>query len=204
MRGQVFKRQLACGGIAITLALAMLPHHQVALADPFDDAVAALQRSDYKTALSGFRELADQGDAKAQYNLGVMYADGQGVPQDYKQAVEWFRKAADQGDANAQYNVGFMYYNGQGVTQSYKEAAKWYRKAADQGDASAQHNLGLMYDMGQGVPKDFVTAYMWFILASVDGDEKAVNARDALAKTMTPAQIAEAQKMAREWQATTK
>ncbi|NLK41150.1 MAG: sel1 repeat family protein, partial [Planctomycetes bacterium] len=88
---------------------------------------------------------AEQGHAAAQYNLGVMYANGQGVPQDYKEAVKWFRKAAEQGDADAQFNLGLMYANGRGVPQDDKEAVKWFRKAAEQGDADAQFNLGLMY-----------------------------------------------------------
>ena len=87
---------------------------------------------------------ADQGDALAQYILGVMYGDGQGVAQDYPAAVSWFRKAADQGNAEAQFNLGVMYGDGQGVAQDYAAAVSWYRKAADQGDTRAQRNLGGM------------------------------------------------------------
>ena len=79
---------------------------------------------------------------QAQYNLGLMYDNGQGVPQDYKQAVKWYTKAAEQGDANAQYSLGYMYANGQGVPQDYKQAVMWFTKAAEQGDADAQYNLG--------------------------------------------------------------
>ena len=75
--------------------------------------------------------LAEQGDAKAQYNLGVMYRKGHGVPQNDAEAVKWYRKSAEQGDAHAQFNLGFMYNNGKGVPQNDAEAAKWYRKAAD-------------------------------------------------------------------------
>ena len=106
------------------------------------------------------------------------------------------------GNAEAQYFIGRWYDVGDGVTVNDREAVKWYRKAADQGLASAQYNLGLMYADGQGVPQDYVTAYMWFILASVEGDKLAIENRDLLAKEMTPAQIAEAQKMARVWKPT--
>ena len=75
--------------------------------------------------------LSEQGEAKDQNNLGVMYARGWGVSQDYTEAMRWYRKAAEQGYANAQYNLGTMYDNGQGVPQSYAEAMRWYRKAAD-------------------------------------------------------------------------
>ena len=103
-------------------------------AGPVEDAIAAQGRGDYATALRLFRPLADQGDALAQYNLGVMYSNGQGVPQNYAEAMKWYRLAANQGDADAQYNLGVMYDNGQGVPQDYAEAVKWYRLAADQGN----------------------------------------------------------------------
>ena len=79
------------------------------------------------------RSLAAEGDAKAQFNLGAMYADGQGLPQDDSEAVRWYRRAADQGYAAAQYNLGGAYVNGRGVPQDYGEAVRWYRHAADQG-----------------------------------------------------------------------
>ena len=171
-----------------------------------DQAFAAAQQGDYATALSVYRPLADQGLARAQSNLGVMYANGQGVPQDYAAAVGWYRKAAEQGDAEAQYNLGVMYDNGQGVPQDYAAAAGWYRKAADQGGALAQNNLGVMYDNGRGVPQDYVQAHKWFNLAaaSLTGEDgkKASKNRDIVAAKMTPAQIAEAQRLAREWRPT--
>ena len=135
----------------------------------------------------------------AQYNLGGMYALGRGVPQDDAEAVKWYRKAADQGDAIAQHNLGVMYSDGLGVPQDYAEAVKWYREAADQGEAAAQVNLGVMYAIGQGMPQDPVQAHMWFNLAASQGDEDAVKGRELIAETMTPAQITEAQRLAREW-----
>ncbi|MBT5524960.1 MAG: sel1 repeat family protein, partial [Rhodospirillaceae bacterium] len=82
-------------------------------------------------------------DAEAQFNLGAMFQDGQGVPQNDKVALKWYRLAAEQGHAKAQFNLGFMYSAGQGVPQDNKTAVKWYRLAAKQGDASAQYNLGV-------------------------------------------------------------
>ena len=106
------------------------------------DAVAAYARGDYAAALRLLRPLADQGDAQAQYNLGALYDNGQGVPQNYAEAMKWYRKAADQGDDRDQNNLATMYVKGQGVPQNYAEAMKWYRKAADQGNARAEQNLG--------------------------------------------------------------
>jgi TPR repeat protein len=112
---------------------------------------------------------AKQGFANAQYNLGLMYANGTGVLQDYKTAVKWFRLAAKQGVARAQYNLGWMYANGHGVPLDYKTAVKWYRLAAKQGFANAQYNLGVMYRKGQGVPQNNKTTVKWYRLAAKQG-----------------------------------
>ena len=92
-----------------------------------------------------------------------------------------------------------MYYNGNGVPQDYGAAVRWYRKAADQGFAKAQTNLGLTYSRGQGVTQDYVQAHMWFNLSAAQGNKGEEMFRGALAEKMTPAQIAEAQSLAREW-----
>ena len=113
---------------------------------------------------------AEQGNAKAQTNLGVRYLNGRGVPQDDAEAVRWFRQAAEQGHAKAQFNLGLMYATGRGVPQDDAEAVRWNRQAADQGDASAQFNLGVMYRDGEGVPQDEAEAVRWFRLAADQGN----------------------------------
>ena len=95
------------------------------------------EAGEYNKAFGCFTKAADQGNATAQYKLGLMYDKGQGVQQDYKEAVKWYRKAAEQGHAKGQFNLGVMYYYGDGVQQDYKEAVKWYRKAAEQGHNGA-------------------------------------------------------------------
>ncbi len=92
-----------------------------------------------------------------------------------------------------------MYAKGQGVPQDYTEAVKWYRLAVEQGDAVAQANLGLMYAKGQGVAQNDIQAYMWETLAAAQGNENASKGLEILEKQMTPDQIAEAQRLAREW-----
>ena len=92
--------------------------------------------------------LAQQGDAKAQYNLGEMYATGKGVAQNHKQAAAWFSKAAEQGDAAAQLRLGVHYEFGIGMPQDFKQAFTWISKAAEQGDAEAQLHLGVNYELG--------------------------------------------------------
>ena len=115
--------------------------------------------------------------------------------------------AAEQGHAVAQYFLGTMYSNGEGMPQDYQEAVSWYRKAAEQGDAGAQYNLGNMYNNSEGVPQDYVQAHKWVNLAaSRTTGEVAENSRilrDKLAEKMTASQIAEAQRLAREWQPNT-
>ncbi len=123
---------------------------------------------------------------------------------DYATALRELRPLAEKGGASAQYNLGILYDGGLGAPQDYTEAVKWYRKAAEQGHAKAQHNLGVMYGKGQGVPQDYVQAHLWYNLAasrSPPGKDRyiAVKNRDIVAEKMTPAQISEAQKLAREW-----
>jgi TPR repeat protein len=133
----------------------------------------AYQRKDYKLAVEWFRKAAEQGDAKAQYNLGIAYDKGQGVAQDYAKAAQWYRKAADQGLTQAQNNLGILYKQGQGVPQDYAQAAGWFRLAAGLGFAQAQHNLGLAYRDGQGVKQDRGQALQWLQKAAGQGDEQA-------------------------------
>ncbi len=123
---------------------------------------------------------------------------------DYATALREWRPFAEQGNATAQSKLGAMYDNGLGVPQDFAESVKWYRLAAEQNNAVAQYNLGVMYANGRGVPQDDVLAHIWSSRAAAKlppGEERdgAVNTRDSLAERMTPAQIADAQKLAREW-----
>jgi TPR repeat protein len=145
-----------------------------AVAGPLEDAMAALKRGD---AVASMRVFADEGDPISQFVLGAWYRDGNGVQQDYAEAMRWFRKAADQGDPWAWFSIGELYLE------------------------------------GKGVPQDYVLAHMWFNLSAARLSERprpswwpshalhedAVRNRDLVASKMPPAQIAEAQKLAREW-----
>ena len=111
---------------------------------------------------------------------------------------EW-RALAEQGDADAQDFIGTLYFEGWGVPKDYTKARQWWKKAATQGSASAQSDLGLLYAKGLGGTQDLVQAYMWYSLAAGNGYEIATGYRNDLAKQMTPAQIAEAQQLTREW-----
>jgi len=137
---------------------------------------AQTANNDAKVAGNDFesvKKAAEQGNANAQYNLGVCYAEGKGVKQDYTEAVKWFVKAAGQGNAEAQFNIGFLYERGTGVNKDYTEAIKWYKKAAEQGISEAQFKLGMYYEYGIGVEKDAVKAAGWFLKAAEQGNTEA-------------------------------
>ena len=102
---------------------------------------AAYARSDYKNAFREFKTEANRGHARAQFALGFMYYNGQGITRNYAEAAKWYRKAAEHGIADAQSSLGVMYANGRGITRNYAEAAKWYRKSAEHSDSDGQNGL---------------------------------------------------------------
>ena len=155
-------------------------------------------KQNYEKAFYWNTKAAEQGDAGGQCFLGTMYYKGQGVPQDYGEAVHWFTKAAEQGYAEAQSRLGLMYYIGQGMPQNYEKAAYWLTKAAEKGNAQAQSCLGVMCYKGEGVIEDYVEAYKWFLLAGKNGLD-VFDLKDLLRKEMTPAQIAKAQSLAKQF-----
>jgi len=122
-------------------------------------------------SLAQVRAAAEKGDVQAQYNLGEMYQNGEGMAlNDDAQAVFWYRKAAGQGDATARYYLGMMYYQGKGVAQDYTQAIFWWRKEAEQGDGAAQYALGNMYRDGKGVAQDYAQAVFWYRKAAGQGE----------------------------------
>jgi TPR repeat protein len=139
----------------------------------------------------------DYGDANVQFNMGLKFANGEGVAQDYAQAAEWYHKAADQSHSLAQFNLGMMYANGQGVIRDDTQSAMWFGKAARQGDAGAQFNLGRnchRASLLRGVPEDAVEsrieAYKWFHLAATQGYRGSEAAYGTLTLSMTHQDVA--------------
>ena len=131
----------------------------------WDQAKSAHERGDYAAEIALVRPMSEKGYPFAQFNLGVLYDQGKGVPQDNAQAMQW------------------------------------YQKAAEQGLPQAQINLGIMYEEGQGVPVDNVRAYFWYTLADSQGDGLAPQAKRDIAKKMTPAQVEDAERQAKEYKA---
>jgi TPR repeat protein len=171
-------------------------------------------------------ELFDGMDAAHQEDLALMFQMGagpvdrgnQGHAPDLALAAKWHQRAAERGDTQAQAALCGILYDGEGIPQNFALAADWCQRAAEKGDHDGQLTLGEMYEKGQGVLQDFVTAYMWYNLAATGFSnlsslsdnkifkrvhsefmERAISARDALARRMTPAQLAEGQRLAKEW-----
>ena len=128
----------------ITTLLLAITLSSTAFGDDFDDGFEAAKKGDHKTAMRLWKPLAEQGDAYAQYNLGLMYANGKGVPEDDKEAVKWYRLAAEQGLADAQVNLGFMYDYGKGVPEDKVLAYMWYNLSAANGQEKASTNKGII------------------------------------------------------------
>ena len=169
-------------------------------------AYAAFDKGNFAVALKLARPLAEEGDARARSLMGYLYYHARGVKQDDAEALKWFRLAADQGDASAQLHLlGNMYAQGQGVPQDQAEAGKWYRLAADQGFAQAQYNLGLWYATGEGGEANTSAPTCGSIspprvfprlIRDISSSRRA--AATLWPDAMTPEQLAEAQRLARE------
>ena len=151
---------------------------------------------DQTAAADWYRRAADQGHPTAQRNLGNMYFNGWGVPQDMDKAVDWYEKAAAQGNISAQFNIGYVYA---AVKEDYVAALEWWLKSANAGYPPAMSNLGVLYRDGLGTAQDTIQAYMWFYLAAELADQQAEHWRNELASSMSAEQIAEAEKLVREW-----
>lgn len=219
-----------------------------AIAGQLKDVNDAYKRGDQKQATRLLHKYAEQGDAEAQYRLGMAHGYGNGVPKDYRKSAEWYQKSAEQGHLDAQEQlaeaydfgrgvprnyaeaakwylkvaeqgrsgvqcrIGTFYENGMGVRQDYAEAVKWYQEAAEGGQDRGMLFLGRMYEKGMGIPQDLVKAHMWYNLGGTIVSNSRMNQewidmwvkefredRDRVASKMTPAQITEAQRLAREW-----
>jgi TPR repeat protein len=176
--------------------------------ETLQDAQAAIEAGDKVRALGIYTMLAQEGNAKAEYNLGQMYISGDGVPQDVEEAQNWYRRSAEHGYSDAQYMLGSLhfrrivalsshdlYFKGEIVPQDVPAAVKCYRHAAEQGNGDAQHHLGAIYVNGEGVEQDPVTGFMWLTLATQNAEPRTrmrtVRYLRFTETTLTPAQAEE-------------
>ena len=213
--------------VSITILLLMIS--EVAMAGPLEEPDSAFNRGDFGLARNGYSELANQGDRIAQFKLGVLYDEGNGVDKNSREAIRWYCVSSAQGFPEAAYNLGRLYQDGRGIPQSFERARQWYLIAAGRGETKAAVNLGVMNASGEGGRRDYRTAIGWFLfaaqrgddraknnlgtmyfngdlvpmwynLAAAQGDAEAIQNRASVAHLMTAKQIARAQKMASERQ----
>ncbi|MFP4002646.1 MAG: tetratricopeptide repeat protein [Alphaproteobacteria bacterium] len=179
--------------------------------EPVDDKGERLYRKGlYKEAIAHWTKAAAEGDAYANYRLGVEYLDAKVVERDVEKAAAYQKRAAELGDPRGMFELATLYEYGQGVEQSDKLAAKYYLMAAERGLPEAQHNIATMFEMGTGVEKDLVQAYKFYALARAQGFDVAGfmggggNAPDplkALEEVMTEEQLVEARRQVAEFEA---
>jgi len=178
------------------LSLVLLPSSWGA---DLEKAQQAYLSGDYQTAFTEWQPLAEEGQADAQFGLGLLYANGFGVPLNDDQALKWYSLAAEQGHAEAQCNLADMHANGWGVPQSSEEAFKWYRLAAEQGVVQSQINLAKMYSGGYGTDLDNVQAIKWFTIAAELSGSPSATRREDVARAMSADEISNADLLAAEW-----
>ena len=133
----------------------------------------AFQNTEYEKAYNLFLKSANEGDARAEYNLGAMFYSGEGGKQDLKKSFEWFEKSAKNGNAKAAYNIGFMYLNAQGVDRSLEKSIKWYRISANKDYAIAQYVLGEINYTGIGIKQNYERAFYWYERSANNGFQLA-------------------------------
>lgn len=187
LRGETFMK--------IIVSMMLLVLAEPVYADEFKNGMQAYKNNDFTTALKFFKPLAKKGDPMAQYQLGLMYGKGEGVPEDFKEAVKWSRLSAEQGYDKGQYNLGVHYSRGWGVPQDNIKALEWWTLAADQGNIYSQYDLAELYHYGHGISIDLVKAHKWFSIAG------AINQKNKVAGKMSHQQIELAKKLKTEWNA---
>jgi len=130
----------------------------------------AIQAGDFESAFKELEPLAKKGDQWAQYTLGNMYFDGDGVTQNYKQAYNWYMQSAKQGNEYAQFFIGYMYKQGNGIEKDETKSFKWFQQAALSNHPGAQSALGYIFLHGEkNIPQDFILSRKWFKSAAEQG-----------------------------------
>ena len=163
----------------------------------------ALEMEDYARALYYLSFEAVQGNAIAQYNLGLMYKDGVGVDKDINEALGWFILGSENGHMLSKYALGLLYYHGKGTSINFNKAMNLFLDASFMGHPASQINVGNMYYFGQGVSKNYPKAHMWWSFAKEKGVEAAFNNLTMIENKMSESQILEAQKLYNKCQKTT-
>lgn len=171
----------------------------VAWANDNQKIVLDVQQGKYEEAMKLAMKLAAQGDAQAEFVIGELYYQGQGVSKDYTKAAEWYQRAADQNFVAAEMNLAELYSKGMGVGQSDIQAFTLYMRAAKQGNSIGKYYVAASYASGKGVEIDLAEAYFWTVQVTNDTDmakgdfaalyTKAQKVRSLLESRLSSAQI---------------
>jgi TPR repeat protein len=188
----MYKYALAC-----LLALALCS--PAARADQLEEGYTAALNGKYRTALSLLQPLADQGNPRAQFYVGELYMNGEGVAPSQLTAVKWFRKAAERGDTDALTALGVMYEKGAGVTKDDAQAVAFYQKAANLGNPKAQLMLSTRYAHGDGVPQNREEAFFWQFLAVKRNPQFSLTEALSSSQGLSPAQIKDVEQRVQDW-----
>ena len=155
------------------MSLALLGLSSYSYAATLLEAKTAIDQKNYALAKEIYQSLAQQGDAKAQYNLGLMYASGDGVIYDANQAAYWYQQSSKQGYREAQYALAVMTFNKELESLDYTQAIAWYQAAAKQGHVKSQENLGILFYRGDVIDQDIQSAIHWFQSAANQNSSEA-------------------------------
>jgi TPR repeat protein len=185
--------------ITLILLTFSLAFSSAAFAGDYEKGRVAYDVGDFEKATAIWAPAAESGDAGSQFGMGLLYANGYGVPLDDAMALKWYGLAAEQGHGEAQCALGVMHANGWGVPMSESEAMKWYLLAAENGVTDAQINLGTMYQNGFSIEKNEVEALKWFTIAARLEDPDAASKRDYLAERLPSETLAAADELVNAW-----
>jgi len=167
--------------------------------DPFYSGYKAYLKKDFSEALVYWKPLAENGNPNAQYFLGIMFLNGQGVMANWTEAAKWFQASAEQGDVGAQFLLGEMSLKGMGMVQNYQKAGTWLRKAAEQGYPDAQYRLGEWYADGKGGVTNLMLAYVWLKLAVTNGIQAGIEKIKQVETQLNDQEINRANQLAYQW-----
>jgi hypothetical protein len=163
-----------------------------------EEVISAIQEPVQDTDVNRTLNQANAGAVTAQYEMGLRYANGEGVPQNYQDAMTWFAKASDAGNAKAQWKLALGYLEGIGVPRDERQAIVWLKRAANNGDTRAQRALSEMYLSGREVPRDYVRAYTWANIATeLEGNDKGQ--LQTIRSRMTSIQVSDAERRTSIW-----
>ena len=165
----------------------------------FNTGYKAYLKKNFKKAIFYWRPLANKGNSNAQYHLGIMFFNGQGVNLDFAKAAKWFQLSAAQGDVGAQYMIGEMTLKGIGTLKDYKKAGVWFQKSAKQGYPDAQLRLGEWYADETEGNIDLIQAYVWLSLAEANGLQASKQTIQKIKKKLSNDEIEIANRSAKYW-----